>query len=223
MSAISNPSVPCLICGHQTTSFRHPRFDLLFHECPSCEVIFKDQTHHITMDAERKVYDLHQNDINNQGYVTYLTDFIEKAIVPFQPKDHIHALDFGSGPGPVLAHIMSETYHFQVDLYDPFYAPKKVFESSMYDVITCTEVIEHIKDPHQTFELFKHHLKPHGVLAMMTLFHPKNHLAFFEWFYIRDPSHIVFYTPKAMEILSSQHGLIMLWHDNKRIMTFKHQ
>ncbi|MFU8793237.1 MAG: class I SAM-dependent methyltransferase [Acholeplasmataceae bacterium] len=213
----------CIICGSQTISYQHPKFDMHFHECLTCEAIFKDAKDHITPTDEKNVYDLHENSIENRGYVNYLTNFIESAVIPHVTHKPIIALDYGSGPVPVLAQILKETFNIPTDIYDPFYAKTPIKDDQTYDLITSTEVIEHVKDPIKIFKQFKKHLKPEGLLAIMTLFHPKDRPSFFNWFYIRDHTHIVFYTPKTLDILAASVGLVMIDNNGHRHATFKHR
>lgn len=37
----------------------------------------------------------------------------------------------------------------------------------------------------------------------MTLFHPRNFNDFKDWFYIRDVTHVSFYTPKTIKIIAN--------------------
>ena len=48
-------------------------------------------------------------------------------------------LDFGAGPGPALAAMMSED-GFDVAIYDPFFQPDAEALQRKYDFITCTAV-----------------------------------------------------------------------------------
>ena len=34
-----------------------------------------------------------------------------------------------------------------MDVYDPYFFPKKTISSKPYDFISCTEVLEHVFDP----------------------------------------------------------------------------
>ena len=72
--------------------------------------------------------------------------FIQTSILPFAPSGK-DLLDFGSGPSPVLGEILKEKYEFNVDIYDYYFKPEKNYIGKKYDVITCTEVIEHIVNP----------------------------------------------------------------------------
>src|SRR5690554_3859088 len=111
----------CKICGKQTISYKHPKFDMTFHECKYCEFIYKDESNYLSYDDELKAYNYHQNEDDNIGYVNFLTNFVDAAVIPYIKEGK--ALDFGSGPNPVLAKILQNKYHFDVDIYDLFYAP----------------------------------------------------------------------------------------------------
>jgi SAM-dependent methyltransferase len=211
----------CKICGNETISYQHPKFNMTFHECKHCEFIFKDQSNYLSLDEELNAYNYHQNDDDNIGYVNFLTNFIDAAVVPYIQKGK--ALDFGSGPNPVLAKIMRKNYDFDVDIYDIFYAPDRVFENQLYDLITSTEVIEHLSEPMKEIKLLINHLKPNGILSFMTLFHPMNRDKFFDWFYIRDTTHISFYTPKTIEHIAKQFNLEVIYTNDYRYIVLKKQ
>ena len=208
----------CILCGSKTTSFKHPRFNMLFHECPVCRLITKDESIYISESEELNVYLKHENSLDNHGYVNYLMNFIEQGVLPY--LKHGETLDFGSGPEPVLSHLL-KSLGFTVDCYDYYFSPVKVYEHKQYDLITSTEVIEHIKDPLSTFYLFHNHLKPNGILSLMTLFYPKDKDIFFDWFYIRDPSHISFFAPETMFYIAQKVGFELLDHNAHRITVFK--
>ncbi|MDX9691903.1 MAG: class I SAM-dependent methyltransferase [Acholeplasmataceae bacterium] len=209
----------CVLCQSKTQSFQHPKFNILFHECPHCGLITKDESSYINETDERDVYLQHENTLDNTGYVNYLTNFIEQAVIPFIQKGD--ALDYGSGPNPVLAYLMKNHFQFDVDIYDYFFSPLKVFENKTYELITSTEVVEHLRNPREVFELFSKHLKPKGILSIMTLFYPIDKEIFYQWHYIRDPSHVSFYSIKTMEYIASQFGFKLLFHNNYRVAVFQ--
>ncbi|MBU1093466.1 MAG: class I SAM-dependent methyltransferase [Firmicutes bacterium] len=209
----------CKICGHETISYHHPKTKILFHECLNCEFIFKDKLHHASQAQELKKYDEHQNNLQDVGYVNFLTDFIQSAVYPYIKEGKV--LDFGSGPTPVLAAILKDQYHFDVDIYDLYYASTKIYENQIYDLITTTEVIEHLSNPIQAFQLFYDHLKPSGILSVMTLFHPKNQEQFFDWHYVRDLTHISFFTLKTMKVIAQNLNFELLDTNDYRYVVLK--
>ncbi len=210
--------IKCKICGNDTISYEHPKSHILFHECKNCEFIFKDEKHYISELDEIRNYDLHNNSIEDVGYVNYLTDFIESAVMPFIKQGKV--LDYGSGPNPVLAQILKTTYKFDVDIYDLYYATDKVYENKTYDLITSTEVVEHIGTPLEAFDLFQKHLKSNGILSIMTLFHPKNRDLFFDWHYIREVTHISFFTPKTLRVIAHLNHLKLIDTNDYRYAVF---
>ena len=142
-------------------------------------------------------------------------EFIKKAILPHKPQIQT-ALDFGSGPGPVLAELLQEQ-GFKTDIYDKYFSSEKVYLNKKYDLITATEVFEHLKDPLSSVKLLKSHLNKNGILAIMTLFHQNNDEHFKKWWYRRDSTHISFYTPKTFEFMAELLGMTRLTRDNKNI------
>ncbi len=208
----------CKICGAKTSEIVHPRFEIVFHVCPSCELVTKDQKHLITMEEEKQIYDLHQNSDEDPGYVNYLRNFMEASILPYTKGGSL--LEFGSGPNPVFSRILSDE-GFLVSIYDLFYAPDKKVLEETYDVITAVEVVEHLRDPKAVFETFSKMLEDQGILALMTLFYPKDVKTFFEWFYIRDRSHVSFYSPKTIRVLGAMFGFDVIGCNHHRHITLR--
>jgi SAM-dependent methyltransferase len=209
----------CLICNENVTSFKHHKFDMLFHECKHCELIFKDVSNYPSKEIELKQYNFHQNDFQNKGYINFLTNFVDSAVTPFIKQGDV--LDFGSGPNPVLSKILTDDYHFNCDIYDKLYHDDQSYLKKKYDLITMTEVIEHLNDPKEVFEMFNKILKPNGILAIMTLFHENNKEKFMDWFYIRDLTHISFYTPKTIEYLAKISGFELIYTNDYRVIVLK--
>ncbi|MFA5420514.1 MAG: class I SAM-dependent methyltransferase [Patescibacteria group bacterium] len=210
----------CKICGAKTREIFHEKFKIKYFECLDCDFIFKDEKRLITPEEELRIYNRHNNSIDDPRYVAYFKDFIEKAIIPncANPKN---VLDFGSGPSPVLAMILERDYNFSVDIYDPFYSPEKVYKNKKYDLIVSTEVVEHLKNPLDYFLKFKDLLVDGGFLCVMTLFHPNNDDKFKSWRYIGDKSHISFFTLKTMNFIAKKTKLNLTYSDNRRYAVFK--
>jgi methyltransferase family protein len=210
----------CKLCKSKNViTYQHPKFDMIFHECLDCQVIYKDDLQIMSEEDEKKIYDLHENSIENQGYVNFLTNFVDSSVIPFIKKGS--ALDFGSGPEPVLQYILNNKYQFNCEIYDYYYAKHTEVFDKTYDLITSTEVFEHLSDPVGTLNNFHKLLNAQGIVSIMTLFHPKDKKTFFEWFYIRDPSHIIFFTPKTFEVISKLTGFQVVDSNNYRYITLK--
>ncbi len=210
----------CIICAHATYTLKHPNLHTKYHLCKRCGFISKDVKDHLSQEQEFKNYELHENSIEDERYVAYFEKFLQEAVFPFVNEGK-EALDFGSGPSPVLAQLMARDYGYNYTLYDKFYAPNTAYKGKKYDLITSTEVIEHIADPVPVFKEFRELLADDGILAVMTLFAPDVEDNFFGWHYLRDKTHISFFTPKAMGILADTAGLEMIYCDEYRYTTFK--
>jgi ubiquinone/menaquinone biosynthesis C-methylase UbiE len=185
-----------------------------FYHCDKCQFFFKDPKHYLDSDKEIKVYQNHNNTFEAKGYVQMLEDFIDFTFGEYI-DDIENVLEFGCGPGPVLAEIL-EQKGLHVSRYDKFFFPKKVYENQRYDLISTTEVLEHISDINSIMQFFHTHLKSDGYLAIMTQFHTNNPKEFLNWWYRKDPTHICFFTPHTFEVLAKKHGFKILKFDTKK-------
>lgn len=210
----------CPVCHHDCDDFIYPVYQITCHRCQSCGLIFKEAAVWPDRQKEKWIYDQHENSIDDPRYVAYFRDFIDNAILPFMPAPAA-ALDFGSGPEPVLATILARDYGFPMKIYDPFYVPDEQPLNDDYDLITCTEVAEHLREPLATFRQLSGRLRPNGVLAIMTQMIPGDLTAFNRWHYPRDHSHIVFYTPASMKAIASACGLRLLMCGHSRYTVFE--
>ena len=208
--------VQCKICQGPTTAFYDDYMQCRTFHCSDCAFIFKDEQALISKEKELKVYQQHNNSEENLGYVAMFQDFIDKTFAPHKAQIKT-ALDFGSGPTPVLAKMLMRE-GFATDIYDKFFSPEKVFEGKTYDLITSTEVLEHIGDVHGVMALLTRHLNPGGYLALMTQFHDNTREHYLQWWYRRDPTHIVFYRPETFQVLAKQYGMTLHYHDSKKIV-----
>ena len=88
--------------------------------CSRCEATFVLPSHLPTPEAERAEYELHRNSADDLGYRAFLSRLAEPLLQRLTPRSQ--GLDYGCGPGPVLAGMLREAGH-RVALYDPFFDP----------------------------------------------------------------------------------------------------
>ena len=129
-------------------------------------------------------------------------------------------LDFGSGPGPTLSVMFSER-GYKMRIYDQFYADDRSVWQEYYDFITATEVVEHLRDPHFELNRLWHHVKPGGVLGLMTKMVTDSD-AFSRWHYKNDPTHICFFSVTTFMWLAQYWGAAVEFYDNDVVTFFKH-
>ncbi|QHE87753.1 class I SAM-dependent methyltransferase [Hydrogenophaga sp. BPS33] len=175
---------------------------LAYGRCERCEATFLLPAHWPSPEAERAEYALHQNTTEDPGYRRFLQQVAAPLLQRLPPRQR--GLDFGCGPGPVLASMLREAGH-SVALFDPFFHPDPSVLAASYDFITCTEVAEHFHDPAAEFRRLQGLLRPGGWLALMTCFQTDD-ARFAQWHYRRDPTHVVFYRESTLRWLARRHG-----------------
>ncbi len=206
----------CRICGSSVKIIDAVEKHIYYH-CDNCDLIFMDSAFYVTSEEEKIRYTKHNNTIENEGYVNMFLKFINKAVKPYIKEGS--ALDFGCGPGPVLSALLNKD-DFVTDVYDPYFYPEKIYLNKSYDLITCTEVIEHISEPLKTFDFFYKYLKIGGILTFMTLFHSGVE-SFENWWYKNDSTHICFYSLKTFKYLETHTNFKIIFKDDKNTITMK--
>lgn len=156
----------------------------------------------LTESEERAIYEHHENDTDDPGYRRFLTRLAEPLLEQLTPG--ALGLDFGCGPGPVLADLVRDA-GMSVSLYDPFFYPATDVLSRQYDFVTCTEVLEHLYQPAEVLRQFDHLIKPGGWLGVMTCFQTDD-ARFANWHYRRDPTHVVFYRESTLRFIADKMG-----------------
>jgi len=204
----------CLICDAKSLMIKDDKNGWEFFHCKRCEFIFKNPADYVDATDELKQYKNHNNTRESRGYVEMFEKFIKDTFEEYL-EDIDKVLEFGSGPGPVLSELLKER-GLKVDIYDKYFSPKEVYKGKKYDLITSTEVIEHIDNPVKIFDFFASHVKKDAYLALMTQFHTNDAEEFKKWWYKNDPTHICFFRPKTFEVLASMSGFEVLKHDSKK-------
>jgi len=194
--------VACPLCRCADTAAYFKDKHRAYRQCCKCLLVFVPQQFHLPPSAEKAEYDLHLNNPADAGYrkfLSRLTDPLQERITAGSS-----GLDFGCGPGPALAEMLTEAGH-KVALYDPYYQPDTSVLEQDYDFICATEVVEHLRIPADEFRRLFALLRPGGILAIMTKL-VRNQQAFAGWHYIRDLTHICFYSRKSFRWLAQHYA-----------------
>ncbi|ATE62750.1 methyltransferase type 12 [Thauera sinica] len=170
--------------------------------CDACEATFMLPAQHPSKEAERAEYVLHRNDPLDEGYRRFLDRLARPLLARLGRAGE--GLDYGCGPGPLLAGMLGEAGH-SVALYDPFFAPDEAVLRRSYDFVTCTEVVEHFHRPAAEFARLDALLRPGGWLGIMTCFQTDD-ARFARWHYRRDPTHVAFYREATFRVLARRRG-----------------
>ncbi len=205
----------CRVCGDEIIVRNSGKNDENFAFCSNCK--FVEKIKKVGPELESNEYYRHNNSIENEGYVKYLNNFIDEAVAPFINKGS--HLDYGCGPGPVLHELMKRR-GFSSKTYD-YYCPHDLdYSTKTYDIITSTEVFEHFYDPLENIEKVLKLLKGGGILSIMTSF-VKEDDHFFNWWYIRDVTHVSFYHLKTFEYIATKYNLEILYTNYTNIIVLK--
>ena len=206
----------CPLCNSNLTESFHRDSCREYLKCGNCDFVFVPKIYHLSEKDERARYDSHNNDPADDRY----RNFLSQLLSPLQEKipKIANGLDFGSGPGPTLSLMLKKCGH-SVDLYDKFYARNDAVFDKQYDFITASEVVEHLRQPMAELNRLMGLLKNNGILAIMTqIFTPQ--IDFEEWYYKKDPSHIGFFSEKALKYLAEK-WQAELYVISNRVVIFK--
>jgi ubiquinone/menaquinone biosynthesis C-methylase UbiE len=206
----------CIICAGQTYD-KPDNKGRIFHFCNSCGFISLDSLSILSETEEKARYDLHNNSSENQGYIRWLNQFIQEAVHPYvYPGDSI--LDFGSGPDPQLKKLL-EFEGYTVDIYDKYFHNLPI--PGDYNMITLTEVLEHLKDPLKILSELRKSLRVNGYLAIKTAFSPESDDDFLKWWYKEDSTHISFFSSRTFDLIADKIRLKFHYCDNNSIVIFR--
>ena len=175
-----------------------------YFQCPLCKLVFLDPTQRPNSEEERQEYLLHNNDPSCSGYRRHLQQLAEPLAA--QLPANSTGLDYGCGPTASMSVLLGEMGHRVVD-YDPLFNSNPQALTRTYDFVTCSEVVEHFHEPRRDFARLAQLLTPGGLLGIMTELHT-DAIDFPKWHYIREQSHVCFYSPETMRWLGTHFG----WH-----------
>ncbi len=191
----------CPLCHHPSTKF-YDGNNGLYYQCSYCKSVFLDKAYRTSQHIEKERYLNHNNDVRDIGYQQFVSP-ITSAVMTNQATED-QGLDFGAGPGPVIAKILKDN-HFNIELYDPLFHHNSERLKQTYDFIVCCEVMEHFYYPDKEFSLLKQLLKNNGRLYCMTDMYHED-IDFHNWYYKKDATHVFFYHQQALNYIKQKFG-----------------
>jgi hypothetical protein len=188
----------CSLCGADCEPF-HTDQRRAYWRCRTCMLVQVPPVWHLAPTAERAIYDLHENQLEEPGYRRFLSRMAEP--LTERLTSGAEGLDFGCGPAPALAAMLGEK-GMRVSLYDLYYHPDTAVFKRSWD-FTATEVVEHLARPGEELERLWSCLQPGGWLGIMT----KRVIdleAFSRWHYKNDLTHICFFSDETFRWLAAR-------------------
>jgi hypothetical protein len=208
----------CPLC-FSSSSFFHNNENRDYFLCPTCALVFVPPEFFLTQKQEVERYLEHKNTIENEGYVAMFEGAI--SLIKNNCQNINVVLDYGCGYAPILKALL-ERHGFEVDIYDENFFADKEFRLG-YDLIVSTETFEHFNFPGKELDRITSMLFSTSYLAIMTQFYPLNNEepseeVFKNWYYKRDPTHIVFYSSKTFEWIARHYEFKIVYNNNKNFV-----
>ena len=210
------PQYCCPLCKSPETSLVLKNKRREYHLCHRCSLTFVPDSFHLTPSEELDRYTKHKNSSDDPNYKKFLMTLVAPLLERIVEGVSWKGLDFGSGASDTLSLMMREKGH-EFYSYDPFFKDEKTLLETKYDVITCSEAIEHFSNPGLEWEKLWSLLKPNGVLALMTQFRSFEK-KFSDWWYIRDLTHVSFFSEATFNWLAERDHLKSSRYGNSVIM-----
>lgn len=186
--------------------------EVSFWKCSNCDLIFKDLKDFPSFSNEKERYETHNNDDSDLNYLKYLN-----RLFTLTDLKGGSVLDYGCGPSKGLAALVANKglEGVFVESYDPIFL-KDANLNKKYDLAFASESFEHFFNPKLEIKKILNLLAPKGKLAVSTEFHDGKKIS--EWWYARDPTHVVFYGTKTFEWMAKNFDLEILWIKNPHII-----
>lgn len=199
----------CSLCLSPTEFFTTWKTRTYF-RCSTCSLIQLSSEDHPSSSEEESEYLMHNNDPEDQGYRRFLSR-VTKPVLKWLEQTHSFSaelLDFGCGPEPTISVMLAEE-GWTMENYDPIFFPNAALLENRYDLVVCTEVVEHFFTPRVTWGVLIGLLKEKGRLVVMTHVSDKKSVPteFVHWHYIREQSHVSFYHTDTMRWIAKGYGL----------------
>lgn len=202
----------CPLCKSEDIRLYHKDRIREYYTCMLCCLVFVPEKFHVSLEAEKKLYDMHENSADDAGYLKFLSRFSTPFLESLGKGKQLCGLDYGCGEAPALAGLLQRGGH-KVHLYDPIYACDDKVLKGTYDFISTTEVVEHFRDPEKDFNMLFRMLKKGGWLGIMTKM-VRDQKSFTTWHYIRDMTHVAFYSRETFHYIARHYGADVSFNGN---------
>ncbi len=231
----------CLVCENGSLNYfiSDKEYDLF--QCELCNLVFIDP-----MPISEKISEIYENpyDNANESYFTKIEKKIKrsrgrvKKIMQYSPLPSLRKrfLDVGCNGGFMVESAREVGFSavgLDPDKYSIEWAKKNYPENKfihgfledvnigneVYDVIYCSEVIEHTPNPNLFLSILSAALKQDGILYITTpdISHWRRTKDVKKWDAFNPPSHCVYFNPSNLTQLLNKNKLKVIW----RAFSFK--
>ncbi len=218
----------CIFCSKKNLNITQIR-NRNYNFCNECGGIFVSKSDFLSENEQKKRYELHNNDLKNEGYKKFLLDFIMPVLDfvknNYQISENFTIFDFGSGVKPCLCELLERfiTSGFipentKIYKYDKFFSPEKNFVAS--DLCVSLETIEHFDNLNEDLLNLSSCVKSGGFLAVGTNLIPDSP-EFEKWWYKEDKTHVCFFTLEALKLCLARVNLMFVKSLSNRCFIFK--
>lgn len=177
--------------------------------CGNCGFLFTDFFDGWTKEMfEKRIYNKDYTRLDD-GYCGGRAGVMANNLISAIPRlKELSVLDYGGGSG--IQNMILEKFGCKRTLsYDPF-ASDKVLYGAPYDIVTCSEVLEHSITPRATIQDMLSFLKDDGIALVTTLLQPpdiaEQRAAW--WYCAPRCGHASFYTKDVLEKLYEGYSII---------------
>jgi hypothetical protein len=192
-----------------TTSIETLAHSPHFFKCEACFIIYRNPLFILPENEESKRYQSHENSLEDQRYIHYLTESIQpflNYIPPNSSPKKLQGLDYGCGPSLSFESVLSPL-GYDVKSYDKYFFNHTQLLQQKYDFLILHEVIEHFVNFKNEFEKALELLNPEGQILIRTELYPDDITAFEDWYYKNDSTHVIFLSDKTFEFLENTYNL----------------
>lgn len=195
----------CPLCGGRTEMRFHEKTSRHYLWCETCDLVSVAPADRVTRESEANRYLEHDNGFHKTGYVRMLSRFLDRAVDPWVPAPGSRLLDYGCGYAPVMTAI-ARGRGYEARGWDPFFLPDATALQRTYDVVAACEVMEHVVFPGEAFGRIRNLLEPEGIFAVRSSLHPSTWEDFFRFWYIRDRTHVSYFSATTVEYCAGKFG-----------------
>ncbi|WP_461754367.1 class I SAM-dependent methyltransferase [Myroides sp. LJL115] len=206
-------TMKCPLCKEEL----HQKNTSGFYLCTQCYGYVKDSQFHYSKKQEKQHYLMHNNDVEDIGYQNFVKDLVDQ--ITHHCTSEQQGLDFGCGSAAVTSYLLKKK-GYNIDLYDPYFAPEVDYKNNAYDYIFSCEVFEHFYYPKKEIETLLSILKPNGHLIIKTHLY-SGELDFDSWYYIKDLTHVFIYTKRTIAYIAQKYNLDILLLQERLIVLRK--